>query len=443
LSQYARDVPPGVFSAPRARGLPLLVAPVTLVTTSVPAIRAYLTVLSGVGLFCAFWPWLRVRPGAVVPGAAALFASVWVAVFYGNEAMPDMFVAYGAIAAVGLFALAVRPGRQRWAAVGLAGAVACTALVRPTDALWVAVSLVVAALVVRAWRRPGLVLAVLGGVAIGWGEWVGEAYAYYGGPLARLSAAGAENETGLHFSLYQHLAALSETQILCRPACHQVSPVVSVWFFAVPVVAVVGCVVTRRTSRFAPMTLAAVVAAVFVASYIVGVGYAAPRFLLPGYGLAALPAAEAVRWLVRGAPARLRPATVGLAVVGVLAHLGVQARGLDDVLHRQAPPRAVVADVGAGLARLGTRPPCLVYGHDAPQVAFYAHCHESAVKQNWGGGHTPAGIRAARAAGQQVVVLTRQSDRPAHWLDRWRRVPLTDAGAHRWYAYLPPAPRRR
>lgn len=440
LSQYARDVPPGVFSPPRARGVPLLVAPITLVTTALPAIRAYLTVLSGVGLFCAFWPWLRVRPGAVVPGAAALFASVWVAVFYANEAMPDMFVAYGAVAAVGLFLLAVRPGRQRGASIGLAGAVGFTALVRPTDALWVAGTLVVAALAVRAWRRPAVVLAVVCGVAIGWGEWIGEAFAYYGGPLARLSAAGAENETGLHFSLIQHLAALSERQILCRPACHHISPVTSLWFFAIPVVAVVGCVVTRRTRWFAPTMLATAVAAVFVASYVIGVGYAAPRFLLPAYALAALPVAEAAGWLLGGAPARFRPATAALAVVGVLAHLGIQAHGLDIVLSKQIHHRAVLTDVGTGLARLGVRPPCLVYGHDAPQVAFYAHCHEQAVRHAWGGRHTPAHVSAALSKGERVVVVAKQADRPAHWLGPWRHVPLAGAGPRHWHAYLPPPP---
>lgn len=444
LSQYAGDVPAFTFSAPRARGVPVLVAPVTLVTTSVPVIRAYLTVLSGVGLFCAFWPWLRVRSGRtgpyVVPAAAALFASLWVAVFYGNEAMPNMFVAYGAVAAVGLFLLAVRPGRRRGATIGLASAIADTALVRPTDALWVALALAAAALVVRSWRRPAVVVAPLVGIVVGWAEWIGEAFAYYGGPLARLSSAGAENETGLHFSLYEHLTALSERQVLCRPACDSISPITSTWFLAIPVVMILGCVVTRRTARFAPATLAAVVASVFAASYLFGVGYAAPRFLLPAYALAALPVAEALGWLVRGAPARWRPATVALAVVGLVAHAGVQARGLDVILHKQGHKRTAFARIGGELARLGVRSPCLVFGAaGAPKaVAFYAHCRQRSVSHVRDVRHTPRVVRAARAAGEHVVVVALGSGALPHWLDRWSRVSLAGAGAPRWCAFLPP-----
>lgn len=443
LSQYARDVPPGVFSAPRARGVPLLVAPIVAFTTAVPAIRAYLTVLSGIGLFLAFLPWLRVRPGYAVPFAAALFGSIWVALFYADEAMPDMFVAYGAVASVGLFLLAVRPGRHRAAVAGLFAAVAFAALVRPSDALWVAATLVVAGVVVRAWRRPAAILAVAAGVAVGWGEWFAEAYAYYGGPMARLRAAGAENETGLHFSLWQHVTALSERQLLCRPACVSASPVTAAWFFAIPVVAIVGCVLVRRTTRFAPLVLAASTAAVFTAAYVFGVGYAAPRFLLPAYALAALPVAEAAAQLAGGVRARARPVMAGVVVIGVLAHLGIQARGLEVVLHRQIPARESTAKVGARLAGLGVVPPCLVYGRDAAQVGFRAHCAESSPKHAYGGARPPARIREALREGRHVVVVLRGRSRPAPYLATWRRFPLTGAGASDWYAYLPPRTARR
>ncbi|HEX6445530.1 MAG TPA: hypothetical protein VF053_10610 [Streptosporangiales bacterium] len=443
LSQYAGDVPPGVFSAPRARGLPLIVAPIVAFTTSVPAIRVYLTVLSGVGLFVAFLPWLRVRAGYVVPLAAALFASVWVALFYGNEAMPDMFVAYAAVAAVGLFVLAVRPGPQTGAVAGLLVAVTVCALVRPSDALWVAAPLVVAGLVVRAWRRPAAVLAVVGGVVAGWAEWFAEAYAYYGGPLARLRAAGAENQTGLHFSLWQHVTALSQAQILCRPACHPASPVVAVWFFAIPVVAVAGCVLARRSRQFAPLVLAAATAAVFTASYVFGVGYAAPRFLLPAYALASLPVAEAVAQLLGGVRTRARPVLAGVVLIGAIAHVGVQVHWMDAVLHKQIPPRDATARVGAKLARLGVVPPCLVYGHDAAQAGFYAHCAEWSTKHAYGGARPPTRLRVALAQHRHVVVVVRQRALPAPYLVHWRRVALTGVGKADWYAYLPAATTRR
>src|SRR4051812_37221686 len=65
VSQVARGVPRAVFSAPRARGVVLLVAPVSLITTSVTALRGYLGVLSAAGLFLAYWPWLKIRTGVI------------------------------------------------------------------------------------------------------------------------------------------------------------------------------------------------------------------------------------------------------------------------------------------------------------------------------------------------------------------------------------------
>lgn len=52
-SQVAHGVPPSDFSAPRARGVPLLLAPVAIFTASATALRVYLALLSGAG--CC-WP---------------------------------------------------------------------------------------------------------------------------------------------------------------------------------------------------------------------------------------------------------------------------------------------------------------------------------------------------------------------------------------------------
>src|SRR5579875_2729301 len=57
LTQISRHIPPGYFSAPRARGLPILVAPITTWTASLFAIRLYLGILSGLGLYLAYCPW--------------------------------------------------------------------------------------------------------------------------------------------------------------------------------------------------------------------------------------------------------------------------------------------------------------------------------------------------------------------------------------------------
>ena len=435
LSQYAHGMVPGEFSAPRSRGVPLIVAPIVAFTTAAPAIRLYLTLLSGVLLFVSFWPWLRLRPGYTVPVAAGLFASVWVAMFYGNEAMPDMFVAYGAVAVVALFLLAVRPGRHRAATVGVAAVMAGVGLVRPTDSLWITAAVVVAGVVVRPWRRPGPLAALVAGEVIGWGEWFVEAFWYFGGPVARLRAAAAENETGLHFSLVRTITALSQSATLCRPDCTTVFAPVAVWFFAIPAAAVLGCVVARGRPQFGPLVLATVTALTFAGGYIIGVGYAAPRFLLPAYALAAIPVAEAVCWLATGVRGRARPFAIAVVAVGVVANLLLQARGLRQVLE-QGPARAVVAAVGTQLAQHGVASPCVVTGTASAQVAFYARCGSENASR-FGGTRPSARIVAALARRQMVVVQTRSSALPAPYLADWREVTIVEQGQI-WRFYVSP-----
>jgi hypothetical protein len=443
LTQYSHQIPAMVFSAPRARGVPLLVAPITLLTAAAAPIRAYLTVVSAVGLFLAYWPWLRLRSGPVVPLAAFLFATIWVAAFYANEAMPDMFVAYAAVAAVALFALAASPGRHRGALAGLGAAFAFMSLVRPTDALWVGLTLIAAALLVRRWRRLPLLAAIVAGLAVGWGEWVGEAYTSYGGLLARLSVAGAKNETGASFSLTQHLAALSGQHTLCRPACHGISTATVAWFIAVPVIGLLGLYTTRRSPWFPATALAGATGCAAAASYIFGVGYAAPRFLLPYYALAAIPVAEGLAQLCRGSLGpRARPLAASLVVLSVLSHLVIQGYGMLGVLHNEVPDRAAHVQAAHALTRLGMHPPCLVYGHKALQTAYYGHCAARNVIGGFGGGHTPAPLRQAMTRGQQVVVVAHQASLPALFLRGWPRVQLTGPGLRSWYAYLPPGTRQ-
>lgn len=68
VSQVSPEAPAAFFSAPRARGISLLAAPVASWSTSTELLRVYLALLSGLGLFlalrawrglfpCACWPW--------------------------------------------------------------------------------------------------------------------------------------------------------------------------------------------------------------------------------------------------------------------------------------------------------------------------------------------------------------------------------------------------
>jgi len=152
---YASQVRPGVpavpMSAPRAWGMPLLLAPVAALTQSVPVIRCYLAVLAGVCLYLAFRPWLGLfgpaarparprdaleeAPGAVsryaVPLAAALFVTLWSTVLYGAMAYPNLWLAFALVAAAGWFCRALREPGRTGPLVGLAVALAAASLPRP------------------------------------------------------------------------------------------------------------------------------------------------------------------------------------------------------------------------------------------------------------------------------------------------------------------------
>ena len=249
VSQVDPHTPAAFFSAPRARGVTFLLAPAAALTTSATVLHCYLAVLSGAGLLLSLCVWRRLLPAPVPALGGALFAGLWITLFYGPQAMPNLWVAYAALAATGCFLRAVRqPSRQlapragRGAAAGLAAAVAVAALMRPTDAVWLAVPLFAAALCVPAWRRPAVLLALPAGLALGCAEWVAEAYLSYGGLLARLRQAGRiQGGLGWHLSFDDHARAL-QGKTLCRP-CHLAwdHPVTAVWWFVLPL-AVIGAV---------------------------------------------------------------------------------------------------------------------------------------------------------------------------------------------------------
>jgi hypothetical protein len=202
---YLSEVYPGVtptgFTAPRARGLTWLIAPASLFSPPLVVIRCYLLLLLGVLMFVAFRAWvplLRMRAVA----AAALFAAGWLTLYYGTEIFPNLPVALGDIAAAGYLAQHLSRSAddrsRRRALVKAAVAVAFVAVVRPTEAAF----LVVGLLAVTVSRNPRLLLTrwavLLAGLIVGWLPWVIEAYARYGGLIARLHASSTEVKSGFY-----------------------------------------------------------------------------------------------------------------------------------------------------------------------------------------------------------------------------------------------------
>ncbi|MET7473336.1 hypothetical protein ABZT17_03075 [Streptomyces sp. NPDC005648] len=429
VSQVSGHAPAAFFSAPRARGITLLVAPITSWSSSTPLLRVCLAVLAGLGLLWALRAWRGRFPVRVIAAGGALFASLWITLFYGPQVMPNYWVAVGALATVG-FALTARADRARRGPVwGMAAGAALMAWMRPTDAVWVVLPLL--ALLLRD-RRPRPLLALLGGLAAGAAEWVVEAYVRYGGLSARLSAGSRiQGGLGLHNAVIDQLRSLGG-RALCRPCTGAVpsAPVIA-WWFVLPLLALTALVLAVRARRTLRTLLPLSCAASAAVPYLFLIGYAAPRFLLPAYALLAIPVADALFRLVAVAAGRWRPVVVTLVAVGVAGHLAVQLAVLETAVSRTTAEHRVWARSADDLRRLGMRPPCLLTGGDSVPIAFYAGCGSAHT-----GGHdadTTAAALTRTAQRVPVALLTTDPGHPPAYARGWRLHRLPDG-----YAYLGP-----
>ncbi|MCA6096542.1 hypothetical protein LE181_30830 [Streptomyces sp. SCA3-4] len=427
VSQVDPRAPAAFFSAPRARGVTFLAAPVAALTSSTGVLRVWLAALSGCGLFVSLWVWRRLLPVPVLVVAGALFCGLWVTLFYGPQVMPNLWVAFGALCATGCFLRAARDGSDRRARTGLLLAVAFTALMRPGDAVALVLPLAGAALAVRAWRRPAVLAALAAGVVLGGAEWVVEAYVRYGGLAARLHRAGEiQGGWGLRLALGHHVRAL-QGRTLCRPCdVPWRHPLTAAWWFALPVLTAGGLVVAARRRCLPEVATPALVAVCVAVPYQL-LDYAAPRFLLPVYALLALPVAlflTAVATTVRPPPARgvVRPLGATVLALALLVHGGVQYKVLEKVVSRSGDSRDAFARVVGELHRLGVRPPCIVSGTEAVRIAFRAGC---ASRQTSGHDGSITAAELVAAAGRHPVAVVVSAGRATPPYARgWHAEPL-------------------
>lgn len=372
VSQVTGHTPAAFFSAPRSRGPSLLAAPVAAWSTSTGLLRVHLAVLSGLGLFLALRAWRGLFPAGVLAVAGALFATLWVTLFYGPQAMPNHWVAVGALICAGSF-LRVRAGHSaRAGAWGVAAGAALMAWMRPADAVQVSLPLLAVAL----WRRDlRLLAALLGGLAAGGAQWVAEAYARFGGLGERLrEASRIQGGLGWQIAVDDQLRSLGG-RTLCRPCTGPFPhPAVTLWWLALPLLAALALVVAVRAGRTARTLLPLACAATAALPYLFGIGYAAPRFLQPAYALLAIPVADALRHLARTPGGRWRPAAATLVALALAGHLAVQYAVLDRTVDRTTRARQDWARAAAALHRLGVRPPCLLTGHEAIPLGYYTGC---------------------------------------------------------------------
>jgi hypothetical protein len=405
LSQVSPGLPATVFAPSRARGITLLVAPVALSGGSVEATRLWLAIASAAALGLCFGAWSRtIGVGSAV--AACLFGSTWLALFYGSEAMPNLWSGLLGVAACGLFVRRVGGDRRERSDL-VAGALllGAMALVRPPDAAVLAVALGVVAAVRGRFDRQ-LAAGLLAGLAAGWLPWLAEVSVRFGGPLEALRVAGEQSHVAaagpLH-SLAQHLALTDGPTLGPDPGGISIAGIA--WWTGLGALVLLG-IRGAPDDRRSASTTAAVAGIALVATYVLAIGGLAPRFLIPAIALLAVPAAEGVRAVVRS-PRIVAPLALGLALTASATWQVSTAAGIEGAARTDRERFHVV---GLALAKLAGGRPCAFGSTDGfPQIAFASGCR---------GVHLPAiddgTVRALRNASTSAsFVAAPEGFRPA------------------------------
>lgn len=441
LAKVNPSVPELYWSHVRAWGVPVLAAPIAVFSPGTGAVRLYFSALSSIGLVGAFWPWRRVLRPAVAPLAALLFATTWFTLLFGVQVMPNLYVALGAVATTGLFLRAVQTGdRARTVAAGAAAGL--VALVRPTDSLLLLAGVLGCALVVPRLRRPGPLGALAVGGLLGWLPWVVEAYQRFDGPLARFQGGNSQGLKGgvtpnlTNLQTYPRILDGHPTYCCYGGPAAEAGPLpvlLTVWFVAVPLLALFGLAAAARQQRLAETMLAVAPAGLFAGFYLLLLPFASARFLLPICALLSLPVAAGLVALVAGQNrSRILPAVlVGVVLAG---HLGLMLPQASREFSTFAQAQERHVRVADALRPLVTGQPCvLISAH--PQVpSYYLGCRPQRVQPSK---VPPTRVRTVQEQGGLVLAVLPKPPPPGSYLASWRPVPLPQLG-RRWAAYLPP-----
>ncbi|HXW45969.1 MAG TPA: hypothetical protein VEL03_14340 [Streptosporangiaceae bacterium] len=382
----------GVFLPPvHGQGAGLLAAPVTLLTTSLTAIRIWMAVLSALALLGSLWCWRSLRPAWVLALAGFIFGSLAITQLSGVQIYPDLWAGFGALAITGLLLQAVERRARRTVVLPLiAFAALVIVLMRPQNLVFVLAPTFVAPLVVRGWRKPGVLVAMIVGAVLGVAEWVVGAYLWFGGLSNRISWAGQEPPSfGLHFSLsmqirtmsgpwYSEPRACTSAQIAsgCKTLPGVSEPAVLLWWLAFFGLVALGLYASWRRPSRASSVLAVVTGGWSALLYILLVPFGAPRYFLATWALFAIVAADGIGWLVT--VPRWKTACVPLAGAFLVSWAISQHVVLVTETAQATSVRPFEQKADA-IKRLGLRPPCAV---GSPSVAYFLGCTGP-----WTGGH--------------------------------------------------------
>lgn len=369
-SVYLSQVTPGMeglfFNPWHARGITLIVAPVTSLGGSVADVRSFLMVLASFTITATFWLWVPLV-GMAAPVAAFVFSFSWQGQVLASEVKPNYWGALLGLAATALVARRLEGGRTLhlvFASILLAA----TALVRPTEATVLAGAIGVYILL---WRRKSWRdLVWLGvGLAAGWLPWVIEMSIRFGGLAGALREAG----TGQHFvvvpiaeNVLRHLTYADDK------SAPSAIPGVIWWGVLVLMAAVAIARGVMRSDRAAAL-LCALGALALATEYLVFVPALAPRFLLPAYAMASVAFAIGLVSLLRrsGVPQVIGGVVLLLMIPWTIWQGAVTAQRAPTVNRGSALPLRV----GSTIRELAAGRPCFVLGQRAyPQIAYTARC---------------------------------------------------------------------
>ncbi len=425
---YLSQVTPGVealeFLAWRARGMTLLVAPVTWLGGSVRDVRVFLMLASALTMVATFRLWIPLI-GLAAPVAAVLFSFSWLGLLSGTEVMPNLWAALLGLATAGLIARRIEGG-ERWHAVLASAVLAVMALVRPTEATVAAgaIGLYIVACRRTEWR---LLFGLGGGLVLGWLPWFVEMSIRFGGPMNALDEAAVEHfaRASVAQNVVLHLASTDG-----RPPGSPAALGGVLWWSLLVILTIVAIARARSTGR-AVAILACFGALALATEYLVFVSALAPRFLLPAYAFASLPAAIGLVALIRGG------VVSRVAGVVVLVLVIPWAIWQGDVAGRFQDKRMISTlafrDVGLKLRELADGRPCsFLSPHGYPQISFTSGCDGSDLLR-------PTGPKAAeleelRRDGEELFVILKRAasaTSPLSSLD-----PVRVAGPGRtWFIY--------
>jgi hypothetical protein len=422
-SVYLSQVIPGMeavfFMASRARGIPLLVAPVTSLGGSIGDVRLYLMVLSAVAMTATYRTWVPVV-GMAAPVAAFVFSFSWLGLVSGSEVMPNYWAAILGLAAAGLTARRLQGEGTRYvvlASVVLAG----MALVRPTDAT--VLTGVIAISVVLFRRDLWHILMPLGlGLVLGWLPWLVEMSVRFDGPANALRTAAA----GRHFATVDLTENVTRYATYTGGKASGVPVAGMMWWGLIVAMTIVALAHRGKSELRSAMLLCGLGAVAFATVYIVFVP-ALPRFLLPAYAFASVPFATGCVSLLRGGAASR--AAGGAVLVLMIPWAIWQGAVADGQERRSGSP--VSFRVGITIRqRAGGRPCFFVSPRDYPQVAVASRCEG----ERGSGAPSAAEVDELLSGGREVfVILLKRAPRASPLSSL---TPVRFTGAEKtWYLY--------